>query len=392
MAGPSNGPTKPRPNTKGFGCLLHMTMFYIMLCFAGYTCIGRHLESDSPIFEPLVFLLLRHWSSALILIVVVLLKEGLKLPRSEDVGRLLLCGCLGISATQLLFIFGLRATTATNAACIEPLIPCITFVLAALTGFEKSTCNKTFCLRIFGVVVGCAGAMVTTLGHTRSHLRLQGIGTVPRLGPHLPKFSGDLAILLQCFTLAMYLLLTKELSKKYSPLWLTAYCMFAGACFTSLVTLLSIIASGGEWPGWNEWHFDETFILEEVYASLIASVQNYALRMWAIQYLHATTVSMYFCIDPPATALFAAIFLKESIHARQVIGGVLILFGMYVTIKFGENSSGGGGGGGGGGDGDENGSGKKISLDFEDDGDDDAILISDDETKSFLQRGRGRIQ
>ena len=317
-------------------------MIYIMLCFAGYTCIGRHLESDSPLFEPLIFLLLRHWSSAILLIVAVLLKEGLKLPHSEDVGRILLCGCLGISATQLLFIFGLRATTATNAACIEPLIPCITFVLAALTGFEKTTCNQTFLLRICGVIVGCAGAMVTTLGHTRGHLRLPGIGNAPRVGPHLPKFAGDLAIFLQCFTLAMYLLLTKELSKKYSPLWLTAYCMFAGACFTTFVTLLSLVAAGGEWPGWDKWHFDEAFILEEIYASLIASVQNYALRMWAIQYLHATTVSMYFCIDPPATALFAAIFLKESIHARQIIGGVLILFGMYVTIKFGESEGGSG--------------------------------------------------
>lgn len=47
-------------------------------------------------------------------------------------------------------------------------------------------------------------------------------------------------------------------------------------------------------PGWDKWNFDGAFIAEEVYASLIASVQNYALRMWAIQYLHATTVSMYF--------------------------------------------------------------------------------------------------
>jgi drug/metabolite transporter (DMT)-like permease len=384
MAAGGGGQIKERPKTKGFGCLLHTTMFYIMLCFAGYTCIGRHLESDSPLFEPLIFLLLRHWSSAIILILAVLLKEGLKLPKAEDVGRILLCGCLGISTTQLLFIFGLRATTATNAACIEPLIPCITFVLAAVTGFEKSTCSKTFLLRICGVIVGCAGAMVTTLGHTRNNVRLQGVGNIPRIGTHLPKFSGDLAIFLQCFTLSMYLLLTKELAKKYSPMWLTAYCMFAGACFTSLVTFLSLIASGGEWPGWDKWHFDETFLMEEFYASLIASVQNYALRMWAIQYLHATTVSMYFCIDPPATALFAAIFLKESIHARQVVGGVLILFGMYVTIKFGESDSSIGGGKG-------DHKQEDIHLDFEenDENDDDAILI--DERGPLLGQ-RGRIQ
>jgi drug/metabolite transporter (DMT)-like permease len=330
---------KERPKKWYFSILLHSTMFYIMLCFAGYTCIGRHLESESPLFEPLVFLLLRHWSSALILLLAVICKDGaVKFPRSEDMGRILLCGCLGIAATQLLFIFGLRATTATNAACIEPLIPCVTFILATIFGFEQTKWDRTFYLRVFGVMVGCAGAMVTTLGHTRSQIRMPGIGTVPRLGQHLPKSAGDIAIVLQCFTLSMFILLTKELAKKYSPMWLTAYCMLAGALFTSLVTLLSLVASGGEWPGWDKWHFDEAFALEEVYASLIASVQNYALRMWAIQYLHATTVSMYFCIDPPATALFAAIFLGESIHARQVIGGMLILVGMYVTIKFSEGN------------------------------------------------------
>ena len=268
-------------------------MCYIMVCFAGYTCIGRHLESDSPLFEPLVFLLLRHWSSALLLLFAVLvIDRRVVLPKSEDLGRIMLCGCLGISATQLLFIFGLRATTATNASCIEPFIPCITFVLAAMTGLEKTTYDQKFCVRILGVVVGCAGAMVTTLGHTRDTIRIPSVGMIPRVGHHMSNFAGDGAILLQCFTLSMYILLSKELAKKYKPMVLTAYCMLAGAMFTSLVTLLSLTAAGGTWPGWSKWHFDKEFIVEEVYASLIASVQNYALRMWVIQYLQATTISM----------------------------------------------------------------------------------------------------
>ncbi len=340
MAGGVGGPpskeqTEPRSWT--FSLVLHLTMLYIMCCFAGYTCIGRHLEQEGPLFEPLVFLLGRHWSSALILLGVVLVKEGLVWPKGEDLGRIMLCGCLGIAATQLLFIYGLRATTATNAACIEPLIPCVTFVLAAVFRMEPAKCTRTFLLRICGVIVGCAGAMVTTLGHSRSDIRVMNVGKLPRTR-HLPKIAGDAAILLQCFTLSMYLLLTRELAKKYSPLWLTAYCMLAGALFTSFVTLLSLVASGGEWPGWDKWHFDSAFALEEVYASLIASVQNYALRMWAIQYLPATTISMYFCIDPPATALFAAIFLGESIHLRQVVGAALILVGMWVTIRYGEEN------------------------------------------------------
>ena len=115
--GPAASEPKERPKKWYFSIMLHCTMIYIMLCFAGYTCIGRHLETDSPLFEPLVFLLLRHLSSALLLLIACLVKDGtLKLPKAEDMGRILACGCLGISLTQLLFIFGLRATTATNAA------------------------------------------------------------------------------------------------------------------------------------------------------------------------------------------------------------------------------------------------------------------------------------
>lgn len=306
-----------------------------MCCFAAYTCIGRHLEEEGPLFEPLFFLIIRHWSAALILLGVVVVKEGVKLPSPSDLGRIMLCGCLGISATQLLFIYGLRATTATNAACLEPLIPCITFALASFSGLERSTCSAIFLFRVFGVVIGCMGAMITTLGHDRTNIRISGLGTLPR-SRHLPKFAGDAAILLQCFTLSMYLLLTKTLAKKYSPMWLTTYCMTAGALFTSFVALLSLVASGGEWPGWGKWHFDKTFLFEEIYASLIASVQNYALRTWAIQFLKASTVSMYFCIDPPATALFAAFFLNEKIHTRQIVGACFIIAGMWITIRFGE--------------------------------------------------------
>ena len=38
----------------------HLAMAYVMFCFAGYTCMGRHLKGEGPMFEPLVFLLIRH--------------------------------------------------------------------------------------------------------------------------------------------------------------------------------------------------------------------------------------------------------------------------------------------------------------------------------------------
>ena len=50
--------------------------------------------------------------SFLLVCLFVTERKTLRLPRSEDLGRLVLCGSIGISGTHLLFIYGLRATTA----------------------------------------------------------------------------------------------------------------------------------------------------------------------------------------------------------------------------------------------------------------------------------------
>merc|ERR1711871_697216 len=75
----------------------HIAMAYVMFCFAGYTCMGRHLKGEGPMFEPLVFLLIRHWGSALMVTLYVLCKEGIVIPRRRDRFRLFICGSLGIS-------------------------------------------------------------------------------------------------------------------------------------------------------------------------------------------------------------------------------------------------------------------------------------------------------
>lgn len=325
-------------NTKNkcFYITLHGAVILSIFCFAGYTCIGRHLETNSPLFEPLVFLLNRHWWSAFVLLIYCLSKDKkIIFPEKKDISRIFICGTSGISAMGLLYLYGLRATTATNAACITPFAPCLTFALAVLFKYEPIKYNLFFLLRVFGVIIGCVGALVTTIGHERTEIRISVVGKQPRLS-NLPTFVGDIAIVLSCLNIAIYLLISKELVKKYKPIWLTTWIMFSGATFTLMVTFLSLLAAGGSWDGWSKWHVDEAFVFEEIYATLFASVLAYALRVWAIKYLNATTVAMYYCVDPPATALIAAIFLGESIHFNQVVGGLLIVIGMYFTIKFGE--------------------------------------------------------
>jgi len=321
---------------KCFYIALHGSVALSVFCFAGYTCIGRHLQTTSPLFEPLVFLLNRHCITALILFLYCLFKfQKIKLPDKEDYCRVFACGSLGISAMGLLYLYGLRATTATNAACITPFVPCLTFVISVVFKYEAVEYTFYFLLRILGVILGCCGAIVTTMGHDREEIRVTGVGKELRLA-HLPTFVGDISIIFSCLTIAIYLLISKDLVRKYEPLLLTTWIMLTGAMFTVCVTFLSLLAVGGSWYGWSKWHVDEAFVFEEIYAILFGTILAYLLRVWAIKYLNATTIAMYYCLDPPAVALIAALFLGESIHINQVIGSLLVLIGMYFTIHYGE--------------------------------------------------------
>ena len=90
--------------------LLHGTMFYVMCCFAGYTCIGRHLEGEGPLFEPLVFLLIRHWSSPFSLAAWLPSRRALCYRRQRP-GPHPAMRLRWRVRNPLLFIYGLRATT-----------------------------------------------------------------------------------------------------------------------------------------------------------------------------------------------------------------------------------------------------------------------------------------
>ena len=221
------------------------------------------------------------------------------------------------------------------------MVPTLTFLLALVLGMERVRNERSFYLRIFGVVLGCCGAVFATLGHTRETIHITGgdhgrPGTVQRAQANSgdSTLAGDIAILLQCFTLAMYMLMLKKLTSRYSPLFITTSLLCSGAITTSIIALGSVVAAGGVWPGFSTWHTTETFWAEVAYASFLASVQNYLLRTWAIQYIPTTTCSMYFSCDPIATALFAYIFLGESIHTVQIVGGFFVLTGMYLVIFF----------------------------------------------------------
>ena len=144
--------------------LAHVGCAWMMFCFSLYAIIGRFsAEGDPPMFKPAIFILLRQTIAGIVLLIITRIFEGpIRIERS-DLPRIFVCGVIGISGSQLFFLYGERFTTATNAVCVEPLIPVIAGVLAFFVGLESfgepGTSERWS--KLGGVAVAATGAVIT---------------------------------------------------------------------------------------------------------------------------------------------------------------------------------------------------------------------------------------
>lgn len=138
---------------------------------------------------------------------------------------------------------------------------------------------------------------------------------------------GDMLALCACLCWAIYSILLKNVSEKYSAVFITRKVFFYG-----LVTVL---------PGFifSPWHFSlNSFMRPVVWGNLlflgfVASFMCFVLWSWVSKQLGALVASNYIYLNPISTVVFSAIFLGETMTLMAFIGSSMILFGVYLSNK-----------------------------------------------------------
>ena len=284
---------------------VHLALLFVQITFGAFHVFAKHAIEIVP---PLAVAGLRALVSAPLLLLLARTVDRSWPPRREW-GVLALLGFLGVFSNQVLFILGLRHTTATNAAILMPSIPVFAAALAVLLGVEAPKA-----VRLFGVGLSVAGAvvMLDPAGFSLAGNTLWGNGL----------------ILLNCLAYALYLVLQAPVLERLNPLTVVAWAFLFGGIGTLALSVPSLMAIPFRDVPASVW-WALLFIVT------IPSGVNYALNTWALKRSSPDLVATYTTLQPVAAALLAAAFLDETAGLRELAGFVLIVGGLVVVSRAG---------------------------------------------------------
>ena len=239
---------------------------------------------------------------------------SLFLPREKvaprDLTVIILGGLLGIVVSQTLTAWALTFTTPVYFSLIATLTPVATMLCAALFIGEKISTRG-----VVGVALGVAGAMLMVF------IGWQG-------GSGKNDILGIALTLLSMLTWAVYLIITRKVSARYTAVTQMKWVFLASAIAVlpfSLTDLQSatLYSAATQWSGLAEMAFIVVF----------ATVAGYFAIPFAMRYLKATTVSVYTNLQPIVASLVAIALSQDVLTWDKPVALVLVLLSAWLVTK-----------------------------------------------------------
>lgn len=219
---------------------------------------------------------------------------------------------LGIVGGSLYFLSENAAmlyTTATNTSLIVCSCPLFAMLLVSLFYRDSERFTR---VQFAGSLMACLGMAVVVLnGHFVLHL-----------SP-----VGDLLAFCACLCWAVYSLLMKPASERYSTVFITRKVFFYG-----LLTILPYYVVVPGFPG-MEVILSRPVLWNLLFLGVVASMLCFLVWNWAIRKLGAVTATNWVYFNPITTILFAWWLLHEQITPWFLFGTLLILVGMYLCDR-----------------------------------------------------------
>ena len=224
----------------------------------------------------------------------------------RDMGIILL-GAVSLYGTLWAFAEAMRYISPTYVSLISAMSPLVVMLMAALFLREPITVRKAV-----GVFFGIAGAVLMIVFSLRDDARYSNLGA------------------LLCFVnilfYAIYLLITRTVSPKYSPVTMMKWMFF----FSFVMSIPAAVPTVKDSPLLLGTAPAMAYVNMLVVA-ILATVVAYYLLPVALRRLRPTTVSMYSNLQPFVTACLAIAVGQDVFTWNKPVSLILIVFGVFLV-------------------------------------------------------------
>ena len=264
--------------------------------------------------KPYGFILLRVSSATLIFWTVGLFTKQQKVEKS-DYKKILIASFFGITINMLAFFKGLSLTSPISASVMMVTSPIMVLIFSSI--LIRKPIGKQ---RILGVFIGLVGALfLITLGNSSTETSTNSA-------------FGNFLVFLNAASYGLYLVLAKDLVKKYNPIVFIKWLYLFGLIFVipfGYSELTAVIWQ--EIPTNIYWNI--SFVL------LFTTCITYLFNLYGLSKLKPTTVSVFIYLQPVIATIYALIVGSDSLNLVKLCATLLIFLGVYLVTKQVEKST-----------------------------------------------------
>ena len=256
---------------------------------------------------PLTFTAARYVVATVTLFLLVRWRLGPVRPPARLAVALMALGMLGFGGYQVLWSIGLTQITAGDSALIIAASPVLTVLLAGAVGMDRLSAPK-----LAGALIAFAGvAVVVAAGHELS------------LGSSL---LGDLLTLGATVLWAIYTVVGTRMLRQVDPLQATAWAVLGGTLFLLPFGLFNVMTSPPAVVSLPA-------VVALLYSGALAAAVANVLVFNAIRLIGPARVTVSQFLVPAGAVVLGAIFLAEPVGVAQVVGGAIIVLGVWLTRR-----------------------------------------------------------
>ena len=256
---------------------------------------------------PLTFTGARYLVASLTLLAILWWREGSIRPPAGYGRALLALGVVGFGCYQILWTTGLTMISAGDSALLLAASPVITALLAAAVGMDRLTAPK-----LAGALLAFAGVFVVIGGSQALSLGSSLLGDALTLGAAV--------------VWAVYSVGASKVVRRIDPLRATTWTVIAGA---ALLVPLGVAESVALPPV----DITPAVVGAVLYSGILAAGVANVFVLIAIRYVGPTRTTAMQLLLPPGAVVLGAIFLAEPIGLPQVVGGAVIVLGVWLTRR-----------------------------------------------------------